>query len=196
LADQDAGFCGGTILRANAGGRVQAFGGAHLNPVTLMGRNFGDGAMLFEAPDQASIEAEMTYPLGAAIACRADFFRRVGYMDERYFLYYEEADWAFAGARHGRCVWAREAFIYHYYGAASRSFFSEDGASKRSPLADYHMARSRFLFALKWRPWLAPVLLAIGAGQVALRLVRGRWRAALALARGAAPGAPRSFPLH
>ena len=193
LDEDGAGLCGATVLRANAGGRVQAFGGASLHPMTLMGANFGDGATMFEAPTQSEVEARLAYPLGAAIAFRADYLRRAGYLDERYFLYYEEADWTFAGRDFSHPVWAPNAVIFHYYGAASRSYFSDGGASKRSPLAEYHMARSRLLFALKWRPWLAPLMVAFGAGQVLLRVMRGRLAAAAALARGATPGAPRAF---
>ncbi len=130
----------------------------------------------------------------SAIALKADYLKRAGFLDERYFLYYEEADWALAGGADLRVVWARDAVVFHHYGVSSGSqFAAARRPNERSPLADYHMARSRFLFALKWRPWLAPVVLGLGAGQVLTRLARGRRRAALALARGTLPGAPRLF---
>lgn len=194
LRKPGAGLCGATVLLANKPGRVQAFGGACLNPVTLMGENIGGGEYLFSAPDLADAEAKLTYPLGAAIALTAEYLATIGYMDERYFLYYEEADWAFAGRKFGRTVWAREAYILHHYGVSSRSDFPAAGqASQRSPLSEYHMARSRVLFALKWRPWLLPIVLLTGFGQVLTRLIRGRRASALALLRGVVPGAARQF---
>ncbi len=194
LAAPDAGLCGGTVLLANDPGRVQAFAGARLRPLSLMGENIGQGELLIGAPETAAVEARLDYPLGAAVALKADYLDQAGYLDERYFLYYEEADWALAGWPSTRTVWARDAVVFHHYGVSSGSQFA--GArrpAERSPLAEYHMARSRLLFALKWRPWLAPLVFAVGAGQILTRLRRGRRDAALALARGALPGAPRLF---
>lgn len=194
LADEHAGLCGATILLAGQPGRVQAFGGAALNPLTLMGRNIGQGDLLFSAPAASKVEANIDYPLGASIALRRSFLHDVGYMDERYFLYYEEADWAMAGKAVGQTVWAREAYVFHHYGVASKSVFpTENNPSQRSPLSEYHMIRSRLLFCLKWRPWLAPIVLATGLGQCLMRLRRGRIKAAVALARGLLPGAPPRY---
>ena len=65
--------------------------------------------------------------------------------------------------------------------------------SERSPLADYHMTRSRILFALKWRPYLAPLAVAAGGGQAAMRLIRGRRANAEAVFRASLPGSAREF---
>ena len=60
-------------------------------------RNIGEGARFSDSRDAAQTESQLSYPLGAAIAFRRDYLSRAGYLDERYFLYYEEADWALAG---------------------------------------------------------------------------------------------------
>lgn len=194
LCVEGAGLCGATVLLAGQPGRVQAFGGAALNPVTLMGHNIGQGELLFSAPPTEVVEASIDYPLGAAIALRREYLHTAGYMDERYFLYYEEVDWALAGRKVGRPVWAREAHILHHYGVSSKSEFpTPDEPSMRSALSEYHMVRSRLLFCLKWRPWLAPVVLFMGLAQCFLRIRRGRFSAAMALARGLQPGAALQY---
>lgn len=194
LLDSEAGLCGATVLRFDAPHTAQALGGAQLHPVTLVGENLGGGATLSDLPAPASVEPLLDYPLGAAMALRRDYLETVGYLDERYFLYYEEADWALSGAPFFRTAWAPDAVVYHRYGAASGSQPANAGErSRRSPLAEYHMARSRLLFAIKWRPWLAPLLLAAGGAQAGARIGQGRVAEARAVALGSLPGAPRAF---
>jgi hypothetical protein len=194
LEDTSVGLCGATVLGFNAPHDAQAFGGARLNPLTLAGANLGAGLSLEDAPARGEIESRLDYPLGPAIAFRPDYLERAGFLDERYFLYFEEADWAFAGKSFARVGWAEDAVIYHRYGASSKSERPNPSrASNRSPLSDYHMARSRLLFALKWRPHLAPLMVAMGSLQAARRLLRGRLRLARAVALGSLPGAARAF---
>lgn len=199
LADERAGLCGATVVGFDDPHLVQAFGGAALHPALLTGRNIGEGARVVDAPDRKSVEAEMSYPLGAAIAFRRDYLSRAGYLDERYFLYYEEADWALAGGPTNRPVWAPGAIVYHRYGAASKSRKVDIGeASDRSPLADHHMARSRILFAAKWRPYLAPLAVLGVIAQAMTRLIRGRRDNAAAILGALSPGrktSPGASPL-
>lgn len=194
LADDRAGLCGASVVSFEAPHVVQAFGGATLDPVLLTGRNIGEGSHLAAAPDRRSVEARLVYPLGAAIALRRDYLSRAGYLDERYFLYYEEVDWALAGGAANPPAWAPRAVVYHRYGAASKSRRVAAGApSDRSPLSDYHMTRSRILFAMKWRPLLAPLAVAAGGAQAASRMLRGRRDNAAAVLRAAVPGSAREF---
>lgn len=188
LADERVGLCGATVVEFDAPHRVQCFGGASLHPALLVGRNIGEGAMIADAPARSAVEAMMTYPLGAAIALRKDYLARAGYLDERYFLYYEEADWALAGGAANRPGWASDAVVYHRYGSASKSLRRPAGEpSGRSAFADYHMTRSRTLFAAKWRPPLAPLSIAVGCMQAATRALRGRRENAIAVLRACCP---------
>ncbi|MEQ1929100.1 MAG: glycosyltransferase family 2 protein [Parvularculaceae bacterium] len=196
LADPGIGLCGASVVSFDAPHRAQALGGARLDPLTLLGGNLGAGLSLEEAPSTEEIENALDYPLGAAIAVERFYVERAGFLDERYFLYYEEADWAFAGRSFARVGWARDAVVYHRYGASSKSVPSATAEpSNRSPLSDYHMARSRLLFALKWRPLLAPSLVGLGGVQAAHRLMRGKPQQARAVALGSLPGAARAFPV-
>lgn len=187
LADPQAGLCGASVLRFENPACAQAFGGARLRPLTLLGENIGAGLSFDEAPDGETVERRMSYPLGAAMAFRKDYLDIAGYPDERFFLYYEEADWARRGLPSLRPVWARGAVVYHRHGAAAGS---RQSAGERSALADYHMARSRMLYALKWRPHLLPALFLLSLGQSARRLCRGHWRQAKAVVAGVVPGTP------
>ena len=119
------------------------------------------------------------------MALKTDYRERFGDLDERYFLYYEEVDWALRGGKTAPPVWARDAIVYHRHGAVAGSQIKQ-GA--RGGLAEFHMARSRMLFALKWRPWLVPLILGVSAIQAGRRVLRGRMRQARALLLGAFGG--------
>ena len=109
LSEEHAGLCGASIFRHENPACAQAFGGAHLNPFTLLGDNISAGSAMNEAPSQSEAEALLSYPLGAAMAFRKDYLDIAGYLDERFFLYYEEADWALRGAPLRKPVWAPAA---------------------------------------------------------------------------------------
>jgi GT2 family glycosyltransferase len=192
LADPVVGLCGASILRFENPACAQAFGGARMNPMTLLGDNIGAGRSLDSAPDIERVENAMSYPLGAAMAFRKDYLEVAGYLDERFFLYYEEADWTRRGLPSRQPVWAREAIIYHRHGATAGS---RQPNGERSALSDYHMARSRMLYALKWRPALWPFLFALSLGQSARRFLRGHPRQARAVLAGVIPGmrSPKSL---
>lgn len=190
LADKNAGLCGASVFRHEAPNCAQALGGAHLNPFTLLGENIAAGSTKEDAPSCAEAEAVLSYPLGAAIAFRKDYLDIAGYLDERFFLYYEEADWALRGAPSLRPVWAPSAIIYHRHGATAGSRIHP---GRRSPFSDYHMARSRMLYALKWRPLALPILFFGGVIQAVRRIIRGHWRQARAVISGSLPGAPKRY---
>ncbi len=195
LSEDSAGLCGASVVAFDAPHAVQALGGAAFDKILMTGRNIGEGESLGALPDRRSVEAQLSYPLGAAIALRKDYLSRAGYLDERYFLYYEEIDWARAGGGAQRPVWAPGAVVYHRYGAASKSERRTAGEpSQRSPLSDYHMTRSRVLFAAKWRPPLAPLAMLAGGAQAVRRYLRGRPRNGAAVLRASLPGSPRRFP--
>lgn len=188
LKDESAGLCGASVFRHENPNCAQALGGAHLNRLTLLGENIAAGSTMRDAPTCEQVEASLSYPLGVAMGFRKDYLDIAGYLDERFFLYYEEADWARRGAPQRRTVWARSAVVYHRHGAAAGSRVYP---GVRSALSDYHMTRSRILYALKWRPLLLPLLLLVGIVQAMRRITRGHWRQAAAVIWGSLPGAPR-----
>jgi hypothetical protein len=190
LSDTSYGLVGATLLTTGKPARVQALGGAMMSAMTLLGKNLGEGEPLSVHQQETYLEASLDYPVGAAMAFRADWLEEAGLMDERYFLYYEEADWVRAGRKKYKPGWASGARVFHYRGAVAGSHL---GVGQRSPLADYHMVRSRMLFAKKWCPWMLPLLFALGLVQALRRVVRQQWQQAGSVLRGNLPFAPRMF---
>ncbi len=79
---------------------------------------------------------------GCALLIRQDTVRTIGLLDERYFLYMEEADWCTRAIRqHFRCVYVPRAKIWH----------KGWGSVQNDPgLLDYYLARSQILYLKKF----------------------------------------------
>ena len=66
-------------------------------------------------------ERQVDQPSGAAMAIRKEILEKVGYMDDHYFLYCEEADWSFRIKKAGYEIWfTPSSKIIHYGGRSTR----------------------------------------------------------------------------
>ncbi|ADY51943.1 glycosyl transferase family 2 [Pseudopedobacter saltans DSM 12145] len=78
------------------------------------------------------------YCHGAAVMCRKSDLEKAGYMEESYFLYYEELDWCEKFKRIGKEIWfTGKTHIYHKESVS---------VGKESPLKTYFFTRNRMLF--------------------------------------------------
>jgi N-acetylglucosaminyl-diphospho-decaprenol L-rhamnosyltransferase len=92
--------------------------------------------------------------IGAFFFVRRELFARLGGFDERYFLYFEEVDFALRARRQGaRSYFLKEATVIH----------AENVSSDQVHAARlYHSLRSRLLFAYRhWPRWRANVLVVL-----------------------------------
>jgi GT2 family glycosyltransferase len=135
------------------GARVRRWSGVAVN--VNNGCQPGDVAM----PDPASID----YICGASMVASRAFIDTVGLMEDDYFLYYEEVDWA---ARRGALPFrlCADAIVLHHAGASIGS-----GNLGRAPTAfsQYFNYRNRLRFMLRFRPMAAPVTWLWSMGQIA-----------------------------
>jgi GT2 family glycosyltransferase len=149
----DVGLCGSVLLEWEEPHRVQAIGG-------LVHRALAVGSHLREFPAGVNPEQELfygaDYPVGASLFATREFIRSVGLMDENYFLYYEEADWAERGRACGfRPAVAIRSLVRHKEGASTGSTSPVRG---KSMLSEYYGVVNRLRFTRKFSPWLLPVV--------------------------------------
>lgn len=105
--------------------------------------------------------------IGAFFLVRGAVFQRLGGFDERYFLYYEEVDFALRARTGGaRSYFLKEARVIHA---------GQVSSSQRLELRLYHSLRSRLLYAgAHWRRWQARLLVALTLGvELPARLTYG-----------------------
>jgi N-acetylglucosaminyl-diphospho-decaprenol L-rhamnosyltransferase len=92
--------------------------------------------------------------IGAFFFVRRELFARLGGFDARYFMYFEEVDFALRARRQGvRSYFLKEASAFHAANVSSDQV--------RGPRLAYSL-RSRLLFARRhWPPWKAGVLVTL-----------------------------------
>lgn len=76
-------------------------------------------------PQEARAEAPfpIDHPLGACILTRPEVLRRVGLLDEGFFMYAEEVDWCYRVRQGGWAIWQEpRARVTHVGGAATGQF--------------------------------------------------------------------------
>jgi GT2 family glycosyltransferase len=182
LERPDAGLCGSTLLHYREDGAVQAYGGASYSRLT--GR-----PQPIQPPrpaDRDWVEAHTAYVIGASMLASRRFLETVGLMDESYFLFFEELDWATRAAGRFALAWAPESVVYHKGGASTGLF-----AGSYSAAAARQLHASQLIYARKHHPHLLPFvwlrhLLLLLQGVFTLRLDRAR--AVLSAYRGPAKG--------
>src|SRR3546814_15644958 len=92
----------------------------------------------------------------ASLAISRPCVEAIGLMDERYFLYFEEIDWAMqARGRFSPCF-AADAVVYHKEGG---SIGSSRELARRGAFWEYYLARSKMFFGRKHSPANLPFLL-------------------------------------
>ena len=92
-------------------------------------------------------------------------------MEESYFLYFEEMDWALRGRGRYRFVYADDAVVYHKEGA---SIGSSHQRTKSSALSSFFMVRSRLRFTRKFYLWALPSVVACSVLLAVRALVDGQ----------------------
>lgn len=130
--------------------------GGLFSPMVL---NSSDGSVWFEsgrvcfsrmriehrrsrAMDSQEIAFESSFLSGCALMIRRDVIESVGFFDERFFLYYEDADYCF---RAGRAGFGR------YVVPRARVRHEEKSRTNVEKL--YHLVFSGLLYFQKWTPW-------------------------------------------
>jgi GT2 family glycosyltransferase len=181
----DAGICGSTLLYYHDSSKVQAWGGSIYNKWVARGGHIGKLADAAQMPEPQDIEPQMAYVIGASMLVRRSFLEQVGLMDEEYFLYFEELDWAARAKGHFRLAYCPSSIVYHKEG---RSIGSHRVTAQQSVLAEFYATRNRILFTRKYYPFALLTVLASVAASAIHRLFSRRWGNFLAVVRGALQG--------
>lgn len=174
--NQNVGICGSTLLYLGQKDLIQAVGGqfnSWLGTSTHILGHEPYSPDLCRAVDPSSLD----YVVGASMFVRRQVLEQVGLLEEDYFLYYEEIDWAIRLKRtlpELKLGYAPNSLVYHKEGASTGS--NRRQGKTFSYFSDYFFITSRLKFTRKFFPvqrWVVQLSMAL----VALNRARRRqWR--------------------
>lgn len=165
------GLCGSCVLYYYIKDRVQCRGGGKTNYWTGFSRLNGNGQTIQTAHDTSEQEVEdsINFIYGASVMVTQSFFETVGEMDEDFFLYCEEQDWACRNNKRFGLAYASKAIVFHKEGATTGW-----PASKGNLRNLWLITRSRVLLFSKHAPWSLPVVFC-GIAYAGVRLLARRF---------------------
>lgn len=133
------GLCGSKLVYSWDHSKVQGYGGKY-------NRWLGVSSTFNKEKDIPHID----FVIGAAVFVRRSFLEQVGLMNEEYFLYFEELDWAQRAKGKFLLGCEPRSIVYHKEGASIGA--NAKRPEDKSELADYYSMRNRLLFTKKFFP--------------------------------------------
>lgn len=90
-------------------------------------------------------EVEVDYATGAAMMMKIHTVKKIGLLDEKYYLYFEDLDYSIRTKKLG----------YHIYFSPNALVWHDNAGSSSSgsSLQDYYLSRNRMLFGLRYAPF-------------------------------------------
>jgi GT2 family glycosyltransferase len=168
----DAGICGSTLLYYAKPHVVQAYGGGIYNKWFSYSRHIGAGNNSNMSINADSVESRMNYVVGASMFLPRKFLREIGLMEEQYFLYFEDLDWATRAKKRYKLAFAPASIVYHSEG---KSTGAGDNPWRKSLMSDYYFIRSRLMFTRKFYPAALPTMYLGLVVTILRRLIRRQY---------------------
>ena len=174
-APEAIGMIGGKLMEYHTAELIQSVGCTYFKWIGMI-REIGHGEKDTGQWDNRIFPID--YVVGASIFVSTDVLRIVGSMEEKYFLYFEEIDWALRLKKLGWQIgFCPEAKVYHKGGATIKGY----GDTTR--MMDFYYARNRILLARKFFPYTLPTLMVAFGWFAIRRLMRGQFDRVIMLVR-------------
>jgi GT2 family glycosyltransferase len=158
------GLCGSLNLAYSEQKETLAHGGGVYNRWTAR-----TAKTRYSAHDRLD-PAQLDFISGASMLASRSFLREIGLMEESYFLYFEEHDWAARSKDIFDLGYASASIIYHKEGM---SIGSNRNREMRSLLSEQYLSRNRLLFTRRFFPLALPTVMMTVTTTAIYWLVRG-----------------------
>lgn len=130
-------------------GKVFWYAGGIMNWANVIGQHRG-----VDMTDKGQFDktAEVELATGCCMLIKKEIFDKVGMFDDKYFLYYEDADLCMRAKKDGfKIMFVPKSIIWH------KNAGSVGGSG--SVLQDYYITRNRLLFGLRYAPFRSKLAL-------------------------------------
>ncbi|MDD4721926.1 MAG: glycosyltransferase family 2 protein, partial [Acidaminococcaceae bacterium] len=144
-ADTSIGICGSKLMYYDTPIKVQSLGGKY-NKV------LGISNHIVDKNDSLNID----YVVGASMLVSKVFIETIGFMQEDYFLYYEDLDWSVRGKKFFKLAYNLNSVVYHKEGASTGG--NTKDKDNKSKISDYYSIRNRVFFTKKYFKWYLPTV--------------------------------------
>lgn len=126
----------------NQKGKVIWYAGGEIDWNNILGRHLGvDEIDRGQHQKRKNIE----FATGACMLVKSEVFKKIGFLDEAYFLYLEDMDFSVRAIRAGfKIIYEPKSVLWHKNASAS--------GGSGSSLQNYFISRNRLLFAFKYAP--------------------------------------------
>jgi GT2 family glycosyltransferase len=187
----EIGICGSSLVYFDQRTKVQAFGGASYQPWRGRSKAIGAFSNISAIPlHSQEVEQDTAYVIGASMLVTNRFIYEVGMMDETYFLYSEEQDWAFRGRKLGFALgYSPRSLVFHKHGASIGT--SPTGGST---LSLFYLYRAKLMFTMRHYTLLTPIVMFSLAWEGLKFVLKGKPDKAIAVGRGLAAAFTGSGP--
>ena len=161
---------GTPLLDYNNPTTIQLIGGVY-NKKTGLSSHFGEGnSKDYYETNFDEVVKKIDYPTGASMLIKMSFLKEIGFLNEDYFLFFEELDWVCRAKVIGGKVLILNCFgVFHKQGESTKSKLKE----KKSEFIDLVSLNSRILFARKFNrknlPFIQLSILTLTLGKRALQ---------------------------
>lgn len=168
---QNVGMCGTRIHFYHQPDVIQALGGATYNTWTGNSKCIGSYRPIDTIISDNEVIYNSDFVIGASMCLTRDFLDKIGLMEESYFLYYEEIDWAQRAKGMFEFGYASDVTVFHKEGG---SIGSSSIKGERSLMSEYYLMRSKIIFTSKFFPMKLITIYLYGIVQIFIRVLRGK----------------------
>lgn len=190
----DMGAVSGKILTSDSPPRLW-YAGARWSPWTLTPKHTGHGE---HDSGKYDTPCEAPFLSGCCMLLRRQALDRVGLFDEKYFAYWEDADWCLRALAKGvRLCYEPRAVLYHRVAASVRKNTPATAPGKTSALSIRLLTRNHLFLIRRHarRPWQFLAAMAWRLGQTlyvaAIQIAFRRWDKLRSLRQGLREGLSR-----
>lgn len=145
VTEKPIGITGCKIRYYNHPEVIQCIAGSYYNKWLGYSKQIGNHRI-----DKGQFDTKHLHPdliIGASMLISAAFLKSVGLLNEEYFLYFEEQDWAERANTHGFLLsYSSQAVVYHKEGAT----IGGGQRSGNSRFSDFYFTRSKLLFTKRY----------------------------------------------
>ena len=161
---------GSTIIDYYQPDTVQCAGGCYYSPMLTVFKSVLGGQPLDKVM-QNDETISFDYVYGAAMFFKVEAMRKVGLLNEEYFLFYEELDYSQRLKQHGYDIgWCKNSFVYHKGSASVGS--THEGNRDKLWQANYHENLSSLKYTANFHKYLLPIIMIVRFLGKSLALIR------------------------